>query len=136
MKDARVREEHNLRDKLEDIAEFYGYDPRWVGVTGPKGKRLRVLTPVYQGEREKIVTGTIPVGFDGSVRLPRRTARAIYSPVGSVSVLKPSYHQPYLVDVRNEGTADAHLRITCIGSWSSAGYNTDHENPIPKSTGI
>ena len=120
MKDARVREEHNLRDKLEDIAEFYGYDPRWVGVTGPKGKRLRVLTPVYQGEREKIVTGTIPAGFDGSVRLPKRTARAIYSPVGSVSVIHASYRQPYLAHVRNEGTRDASFKITCIGSWSGA----------------
>jgi hypothetical protein len=118
MKEARVREEHNARDKLEDISEFYGYSARWIGATGPKGKELKVLNPVYRGEKEKIVAGTIQVGFDGAVRLPKGTERAIYSPVGSISVRYPSYHHPYLVDVRNEGNEDAHLTITCIGSWS------------------
>jgi len=117
MAEGRLRQAHNRLDNAEDTAKFYGYDPRWVGATGPKGKRLRLLEPVYHGEREKIIVGTIPAGFDGCVRLPKGTERAIYSPIGSVSVVYLSYHQPYLVDVRNEGSSDAYLRITCIGSW-------------------
>jgi len=136
MKDGKLRESYNVRDKLEDMAEFYGYDPRWIADTGPRGKRLRILDPVYQGEKEKIVAGTIPANFDGSVRLPKGTGRAIYSAIGSVSVIHPSYHQPYLVHVRNEGNADAHLRITCLGSWPGAGHETDDESRTPKSTGM
>jgi hypothetical protein len=123
MAEGRLRQSHNRLDNAEDIAKFYKYNPRWVGATGPKGKRLMVLNPVYQCEREKIVAGPIPAHFNGSVRLPKGTERAIYSPIGSVSLIYPSYHQPYLVDVRNEGTADACLRITCLGYWPSAAYN-------------
>jgi hypothetical protein len=117
MAEGRLRQAHNRLDNAEDTAKFYEYDPRWVGATGPKGKQLMLLTPVYQSEREKIVAGTIPANSDSYLRLPKGTKRAIYSPIGSVSVIYLSYHQPYLVDVRNEGNTDAYLRITCIGRW-------------------
>jgi len=110
-----MRQSNNRLDQLEDIAVFYVYDPRNLEVTGPHGKRLMVLTPVFDSVTEKIVEGPIPVGFDGPVRLPRYTNRAIFSPMGSVSVLRTHYRQPYLAHVRNEGNKAARLRITCLG---------------------
>jgi hypothetical protein len=85
MAEERLKQTHNRLDKMEDTANFYEYDPRWVGVTGPRGRNLMVLSPVYRSRNEKIVAGTIPPGFDGQVRLPKRTQRAIFSPTGSVS---------------------------------------------------
>ena len=121
MREPKLKEAYNTIDKREEIAEFYGYDPRWIETTGPRGKRLKVLEPVYESEKEKIISGSIPVNYDGVVRLPKGTSRAIYhTDKGSVSVIHPSYHRPYLVHVRNEGIRDTDLRITCLGSWPGA----------------
>jgi len=117
MAEGRLRQSHNRLDCAEDIAKFYCYDSRWLALTGPKGKNLMVLAPVFGDERKKIVEGPIPVGFDGYLRLLKGTRRVIYKPSGSISTSEPSHHQPYLVRARNEGNRAGSLRMTCIGSF-------------------
>ena len=117
MAEGRLRQAHNRLDNAEDTAKFYDFDTRRVAATGPKGKKLKVLAPVFCGPREKIIEGPIPVGFDGYVRLPKYTQRAIYRPSGSVSIREVHYGQPCSAHVHNDGNSDAYLGITCIGSW-------------------
>lgn len=113
--------------KLEEsyeptLPEFYGFSPRWLASSGPRGEDILVLDkPIRQSKVEKVVEGTVPPHYVGRVRIPKNTEAVWLRPAGSLLVtnFQPRKWGQYLC-IHSYAGSLVPTQLICTGDFSDA----------------